>query len=53
MAEICRAEHPTEHGLTCEMPVGTNAYNDERGENVHIHKASRGDGAVFRWEDAE
>lgn len=52
MAEICKADHPTESGLTCERPVGTNAYNDERGENVHQHWARRrADDAVFRWED--
>jgi hypothetical protein len=53
MADICGAEHPTERDLTCEMPPGTNAYNDDRGENVHVHKARRGgaEPAVFRWED--
>lgn len=53
MAEICGAEHPTEHGLTCARPVGTNSYNDDLGENVHVHYAVRADAAVFRWEDPE
>lgn len=51
MDETCGAEHPTEHGLTCDLPPGTNAYNDDLKRNVHVHKAIRGDDAAFRWED--
>lgn len=52
MTEVCGVEHPTEHGLTCARPPGTNAYNHDRDENVHMHWAQRrGDDAVFRWED--
>lgn len=54
MAKICGTKHPTEHGLTCTRPPGTNAYNEERDENVHQHWAQRAsDMAVFRWEDTE
>lgn len=47
--KICGAQHPTED-LTCELPPGTNSFNDERFENVHVHRARRGE-AQFNWED--
>lgn len=55
---ICGAEYPSEdpaeQGLTCARPPGTNAYNDDRDENVHVHWARRElDGAIFRWQDME
>lgn len=54
MDEVCGVTHPTEHGLACERPPGTNAYNDIDGVNVHQHWAHRrGDDAIFRWEDSE
>lgn len=36
----------------CELPPGTNAYNEERDENVHVHRfTDPTTGAVWRWED--
>lgn len=53
MADVCGAPHPTEYGLACTRPPGTNAYNEDRNENVHVHNVIREDGAPFRWEDEE
>lgn len=49
--KTCGAQHPTED-ITCVLPVGTNAYNDERDENVHVHRAQIGE-ARFNWEDVK
>lgn len=49
---ICGAICPDDLDLTCLRPPGTNAFNEERNENVHVHYARREvDSAVFHWED--
>lgn len=51
--ELCGAPHPTEQ-LVCIRPPGTNNFDRDNCQNVHVHYGTTGEGlsiAGWSWQD--